>query len=125
MKPYEIDVREALIAALDQGMTLRAAARLCRVDPSTASRWRKLLQRQGNLTASATQGRHALLRGYDKWLADYVRYNPEATPTDVHAALERAGAQASYATVRRFMIRQGLVAPVARPQRRPNSRVGG
>ena len=121
MKAYDIDVREALIAALDQGMSLRAAARLCRVDPSTASRWRKRLERKGDLAASPIHGRQALLRGHDAWLADYVRENPDATPTDVHAALQRTGAQASYATVRRFMIGQGVATPATRSPRRPTS----
>lgn len=125
LRPYDIELRQKLIAALAQGMTLRAAARLYEVDASTVSRWRKRLERQGTLAAASSQGRQALLRGYDAWLTDYVVLNPNATPTDVHAALLRTGATASYATVRRFMIRQGLVAPVLRPQRRAKSRVGG
>lgn len=118
LNPYDLATREKLIAALDEGMTLRAAARLYQVDPSTVSRWRKRLERQGNLSASPSHGRQALLRGYDAWLADYVILHPDATPTDVHAALLRTGAKASYATVRRFMIRQGLATPAARPSRR-------
>ena len=116
MKAYEIELRERLIAALTRGMSLRAAAALYGVDPSTASRWSRRLERSGALTADSAKGRPPAIVGREDWLAAFIADNPNATAVDVHAALARAGSNFSYATVRRYMIKHGFAAP--KPRRR-------
>lgn len=119
MKPYEITLREQVMKAIDEGMPLRAAARRFNVDPSTVSRWRQRRESTGFVLARPKGRRRALLGGWDEWLADFMLGQPDATAMDVHVALRRGGPKVSYATVRRFMIKQGYAKAAVRPGKRP------
>ena len=107
MKAHDLDFRRRVMQAIDAGMPLRRAAREFGVDASTITRWRQRRDRKGDFAPLGHRGRRALLRGYEVWLADYLASNPYASAAQVHAALKRAGATASYATVRRYMAKQG------------------
>jgi len=122
VKPYEIELRQRLIDALNEGKSLRTAAASCGINPSTATRWRQRLERSGALAADPAKGRRPLLVGREDWLAAFLAENPRASVADVHSAMTRAGAPSSYATVRRYMIKQGFVALKPRARQSPMER---
>jgi putative transposase len=107
MKQYSADLRERLLGAIDAGLPLAEAARLCRVCPSTIGRWRRRQRTTGAVAARARPGR-----------------TPRIGPT--HAAALRAQvAAAPDATLAQHCARwaaeqgvAGSVATLSRPIRR-------
>lgn len=106
-KPYELDLRAKVMTLVDAGLSLHQAADRFGVAPSTVWRWRQRRQRSGELAASPMGGKRSKLELYVDWFAKLKARRPLVTPRGAHAELQLLGVAASYATVRRFMIKHG------------------
>jgi len=110
-KPLSNDLRHRVIAAVDDGMSRRAAAERFGVAPSTAIRWVQQWRRTGSVQPRPQGGdnrSHRIEAHGDEILA-LVEKTPDMTLAEIAAHLERAhGLRVAQSTVWRFFERRGI-----------------
>lgn len=86
MKAYSIDLRERVVAAIDDGMVQANAVRTFRVSRATITRWSAQHRATGTLTPSVPSGQPALITAAHRpaLLTQLATY-PDATLAE-HAA---------------------------------------
>jgi transposase len=80
MKPYSVDLRERVLAALDRGMTRSKAVITFQVSRSTIKRWLAQRATVGHLRPGrATGRRRTITRGDEPLLRAQLSDTPDAT----------------------------------------------
>ena len=108
--PMSLDLRERIVAAVEQGSSIREAARRFAVSASAAI---KLMQRV-RTTGSAAPGRFGghrrpLLAPYEADLRRLIAVSPDITLAELQVALERRlGLVAGLSTIHNALCRIGL-----------------
>ena len=109
MKAYSIDLRHAVIAALERGMSRAEAADAFEIAPSTLKRWVHQHATTGSLDPAPIPGRPSVVgAALDAGLTAYLGAHPDATIAE-HCARweETTGQVVSPSSMRRAITRLG------------------
>lgn len=109
-RPYSMDLRERVVAAVAEGRLRRAVARLFRLGEATVIRWAKRHATTGSVAARPMGGlRHDVLGIERAWLRARMAAVPDLTVRALRAELlAERGLRASYDAVWRFLRDEGL-----------------
>jgi transposase len=108
-RPYSQDLRERVVAAVDGGMSRRAAAKRFAVAVSTVIDWVDAWGEEGRLVARPMGGDHrSRLREQRAWLLDLIAATPDLTLEEIRAALAVRDIHVGYGTVWRFFAAEGI-----------------
>lgn len=130
-RPYSMDLRERVVAAVHDGQSRRSAARLFRLGEATVIRWARRHITTGSVAAKAMGGaRHDVLGIERVWLRARMAAAPDLTVRALRAELlAQRGLRVSYDAVWRFLRAEGLTfkkKPAGRragsPRRGPQAR---
>lgn len=77
---YSLDLRERVVAATEQGMTIPQAAALFQISDATIERWRRRARESGDLRPRTSPGRpRAIPVEQDADLVEQLHAQPDAT----------------------------------------------
>lgn len=121
-RALSVDLRERVMAAVDGGMSCRAAAARFGVGVSSAIRWRQQQLSQGHLKPGRPGGdvRSMALEAHGDYRRALVEAPSDLTLDEIRAALAARGMQVSVASVWRFFDRHNITRK--KRQRTPPSR---
>ena len=108
--PLSMDLRVRLLAAIDGGMSCRAAAVRFGVAPSTAIRWQRQRRETGNFAPKA-QGGDMRSRRVEERQADILAIweaRKDISLEELRLALIKVGLHVSVAGLHRFFVRRGV-----------------
>lgn len=109
-QPLSMDLRSRLLAAIDEGMSCRAAAVRFGVAPSTAIRWQAQRLETGDF-APKPQGGDMRSRRIEERGADILAIwgaRKDISLEELRQALAEAGLIVSVAGLHRFFMRRGM-----------------
>jgi transposase len=108
-KPHPIELRERVVAFVNDGNSHREAARHFRVSPRFVNNMMILHRSSGSL-AAAKQGHPpgSKLSAHGEWISGRVSLHGEVTLDELCIELAERGVQVHRATVGRFLHRLGL-----------------
>lgn len=109
-RALSVDLRERVMAAVDGGMSCRAAAARFGVGVSSAIRWRQQQRRQGHLKPGRPGGdvRSSAIEAHGPFLLTLVAEQSDLTLDEIRDALAQRGMRVSLATVWRFFDRHQI-----------------
>lgn len=104
------DLRDGVVAAIDGGMSCRAAAAHFGVSASSAIRWRQLALEHGQAVAKPRGGdRHSgKIEAQGDFIRDLIAEQGDMTLAEVQARLLERGTPVGIGTVHRFFERHGI-----------------
>ena len=109
VRPYSIDLRERVVAAVRSEAPCRAVAARFGVAVSTVVKWSRRKRETGTVAPSQMGGhRMPILAPQRTWLMARVQAVPEITLHDLQDELRDRGIRVSHDTVWRFLRSQGL-----------------
>lgn len=119
-KPYSLDLRKRVVAAVEGGLSRRQAAALFDVGVSTVIRWTRRARESGSAAAKPMGGdRRSLLVGAPRlWLLERVAAEPDLTLEEVRDELAERGIVVGYGTVWRFFEREAITVKKKRARSR-------
>jgi transposase len=89
-KGYSKDLRERVVALVDDGDSAREAARLLNIGAATAIRWVERWTTTGSVEAKSGTGHSkSPLKDHQQWLLDLVASEPDLTLEEIRARLLR------------------------------------
>lgn len=109
-QPLSMDLRVRLLAAIDAGMSCRAAAARFGVAPSTAVRWHAQRREVGDLAAKP-QGGDIRSRRVEERASDILAVweeRKDITLAELRSALAEMGLAVFVAGLHRFFARRGM-----------------
>lgn len=109
-QPLSMDLRSRLMAAIDDGMSCRAAAARFGVAPSTAIRWQAQRRESGSFAPKA-QGGDMRSRRVEARRADILALweaRKDISLEELRVALAEAGLVVSKAALHRFFVRHRI-----------------
>jgi len=109
-QPLSMDLRSRLLAAIDEGMSSRAAAARFGVAPSTAIRWRTQWRKTGSF-APKRQGGDMRSRRVEERSDDILALweaRKDITLEELRLALIEVDLNVSTAGLHRFFVRHGM-----------------
>jgi transposase len=90
-KGYSKDLRERVVAIVEEGDSAREAARLLNVGASTAIRWIERWTTTGSVEAKPGTGHsRSPLNKHEQWLLDLIAAEPDLTLDDIRLRLSGA-----------------------------------
>ena len=104
------DLRDRVVAAIDGGMSCRAAAAHFDVSISSAIRWRRLALQHGRAFAKPRGGdRHSgRIEAHGDFIKALLAEQGDITLTEIQAQLSERGVPVGIGTVHRFFARHGI-----------------
>lgn len=104
------DLRDRVVAAIDGGMSCRAAAAHFDVSISSAIRWRRLALQHGRAVAKPRGGdRHSgRIEAHGDFIKGLLAEQGDITLTEIQARLSERGVPVGIGTVHRFFARHGI-----------------
>ena len=109
VRPYSLDLRERVVAAVESGQTSRAAAELFDVSVASVVKWSQRARTTGSAAAKPMGGkRPVLLAGQRAFILDRIEAVPDLSLRALAAELAGRGVVVSYGAVWTFMHREGL-----------------
>ncbi len=118
-KALYLDLRVRVLAALDRGMSRRAAARLFGVSLNSIRNWRALRREQGHAGPRNTGGdtRSWRIEAERDTILGLLERNPDLTAAALRRALAARGLVFGDNAVRNFLKRRGIERPQGRPRK--------
>ena len=118
------DLWDRVIAAIDDGLSCRAAADRFGVSASSAIRWCVQSRKVGTVAPGPLGGdrRSARIEAHAPLILDLIEQRSDITLAEIQAELARAGVPASIATIWRFFDRHRITR-TKRRQTRPSRTV--
>jgi transposase len=109
VRPYSMDLRERVVAAVEAGESRRSAARRFGVSASIAVKWLQRVQRTGSVAPDRIGGyRRPALEGEREWMLARIAEKPDLTLRALAAELAERGVKAGQYAVWSFFKREGL-----------------
>lgn len=109
VRPYSMDLRERLVAAVEAGESRRSAARRFGVSASVAVKWLQRVKRTGSVAPDQVGGyRRPALEGEREWMLARIAEQPDLTLRALAAELAERGVKAGQYAVWSFFKREGL-----------------
>ena len=117
-RPYSLDLRQRVVAAIRAGMSCRDAAKQFQVGESSAIRWAKRERDTGSPAALPMGGKRPFaLEDERDWLLARVATAPHITLRALLAELRARGVDVSYYAVWNYLDRAGIGARFTSAQR--------
>jgi transposase len=108
-RAYSQDLRDRVIAAVEDGSSARSAARVFGVSASSAVKWVQRWRRTGRATAKRMGGyRRPVLEPHKDLVLGLIAERPDLTIEEIRAELRAVGVVVGYGGVWRFVASQGL-----------------
>ena len=108
-RPYSMDLRERVVAAVEGGLSRRQAAGVFDVGVSTVIRWVKRFRLTGSVAAKPMGGDHrSLLTGARAWILKRIAAEPDLTIEELRDELRDRDVIVGYGTVWRFFAREAI-----------------
>ena len=119
-KPLSMDLRSRTLAAVDGGMSCRAAAARFGVAPSTAIRWYDQRRRQGHYAPKLQGGdtRSGRIEAHRDRIMAIFEARRDIALVELRQELAGAGLSVAISTLHRFFARHGITR-----KKRPATRV--
>ena len=113
------DLRDRVLAAIDGGLSCRAASARFGVSVSSAIRWRQRVREHGHAVAKPRGGdRHSgKIEAHNGFIRELIAEQGDMTLVEVQARLIERGALVGIGTVHRFFVRH-----VITRKKRPGTR---
>lgn len=109
VRPYSMDLRERLVAAVEAGESRRSAARRFGVSASVAVKWVQRVRQRGSVAPDQVGGyRRPALEGERDWILARIAEKPDLTLRALAAELGERGVKAGQYAVWSFFKREGL-----------------
>lgn len=109
VRPYSLDLRERVVAAVASGKTCRAVAETFGVSVASVVKWSKRARTTGSAAAKPMGGkRPVVLAGQRAFLLDRIEKAPQISLRALAAELAERGIVVSYGAVWTFVHREGL-----------------
>ncbi len=115
------DLRRRVVAAVDGGMTRRAAAERFGVAPSTAIKWVRQWRQVGHIDPRPQGGdkRSHRIEAHAEEILGLIDERPDLTLAEIAAHLKQVhGLRVALSTVWRFFARHGITLKKNRPRQR-------
>lgn len=121
-KPLSMDLRSRALAAVDEGMSCRAAARRFGVAAATVIRWHDQRRSTGSCAAKPQGGdtRSQRIEAHAHTILALHAAHRDITLDELRRELDRAGVSVAISTLHRFFARHGITRkkrPVTRSNR--------
>ena len=119
-KACSADLRERVLAAVEEGAARREAAERFEVSPSSAVKWFRAWEREGRRTAKPRGGSRSPLEDHADEILALVSEHPDWPLEELVAALHRRRLPGSRTALWRFFERHGISVkkkPCGRPSR--------
>jgi len=107
-KPYSVDLRERVVAAIVAGKTRHAAAAQFRVSVSSAVRWMQRWEASGTVAAKPTGGSVSPLEEHETALRAVIEEQPDLTLDEFCVVLSERKIVTSRVSLHRFFERHEL-----------------
>jgi transposase len=109
-KPYSLDLRERVIAEVEAGASVRAAAETFAVSPSFVVKLSQAWRRTGSLAAKPQGGdqRSAPVEAHADWLLAQIAASPDLTLAELREGLRQRGLAVATSSVWRFFARHDI-----------------
>ncbi len=108
-RPYSLDLRDRVVAAVDGGMSCAEAAEHYAVSHSSAIRWVRRARETGSAAARPMGGKRPFaLAEQQDWLLARIAAKPDITLRALRAELRDRGIAVSYYAVWHIVDRAGL-----------------
>ena len=124
-RPLSDDLRKRLVAAVDGGMSRRAAAERFGVAASTAIHWVERWRQTGNVRPLPQGGdvRSHRIEAYAEEILSLIEETPDITLAEIVAHLhERHGLRVAQSTIWRLLDRRGMTFKKNRTRERATAR---
>lgn len=109
VRPYSLDLRERVVAAVESGQSCRAVAKTFGVGVSSVVKWSQRQRATGSAAAKPMGGkRPVVLAGQRAFILDRIRRQPNISLRALAAELAERGITVSYGAVWTFVHREGL-----------------
>jgi len=104
------DLRDRVVAAIDSGLSCRAAAARFGISASSAIRWRQLALEHGRALAKPRGGdRHSgRIEAHGSFIRELVAEQGDMTLVEIQARLIERGVSVGVGTLHRFFVRHGI-----------------
>ena len=107
-RPYSLDLRERVVAAVLSGQSCRAVGVTFGVSVATVVKWSQRLRATGSVAAKPMGGRARTLEGERAWILARLEAVPDLTLRALVAELQERGVTASYGSVWRIVHEAGI-----------------
>ena len=109
-KPMSVDLRERVVAAVDNGMSRRKAAERFGVSISSAIRWTSRARRSGSVRPDPQGGdkRSARVEAHSAVILAALEETPDITLEELRALLASRGVAVATSTLWRFFARRKI-----------------
>jgi transposase len=108
-RPYSLDLRERVVAAVAAGASCREVAKTFQVSVASVVKWSQRFRATGSAAAKPMGGvRHNSLGGERDWLLARIAASPDVTLRGLVAELGARGVRSSYYAVWLFFARHGI-----------------
>jgi len=109
-KPYSMDLRERVVAAITSGQTRECVARRFEISPSSVGRYIKRFQEKGALGPDKFGGhkRHALADEEER-LHEWIKERPDMTLDEIKDRLHESGIEVGRTAISNFLRHLGLI----------------
>ena len=119
VRPYSLDLRERVVAAVDSGRSCRAVAATFGVSVASVVKWSQRFRRTGSAAAKPIGGKRPVrLAEQRAFILDRIDQVPNISLRALAAELGRRGVVVSYGAVWTFVHREGLSFKKKRAARR-------
>lgn len=104
------DLRDRVVAAIDDGLSCRAAADRFGVSASSAIRWRRHAREHGRAVAKPSGGdRHSgRIEAHGRFIRELIAEQGDMTLVEVQERLIERGTSVGIGTLHRFFVRHGI-----------------
>ena len=108
-KPYSLDLRKRVVAAVAAGASCRAAAKRFAVSVASVVKWSQRARATGSPAAAPMGGRRPFaLAGERDWVLARLNQKPDLTLRALAAELEERGVAVSVTAIWSFCAHEGL-----------------
>ena len=109
VRPYSLDLRERVVAAVAGGRSCRSVAEAFGVSVASVVKWSQRFRATGSAAARPMGGkRPVLLAGQRAFILDRIATDPDLSLRALAAELAERGVVVSYGAVWTFVHREGL-----------------
>ena len=118
-KSLSVDLRERVVAAVEDGLSCHKAAKRFGVSAASAIRWRALMRKQGDVRPGPLGGdrRSGRIEAQAQVILGLLESRPDITLAEIEAALAGRGVVVSGASIWRFFDRRQSTLKNSRPTR--------
>jgi transposase len=107
-KPYSVDLRARVIAAVETGASRRAAADHYGISPSVVIIWAQRFETTGSIAPKPSGGSISPLEGHAQFLLGLIWDKPDLTLDEIVVAMRKRRIRGSRSAVWRFFARRNI-----------------